>query len=56
VKRLHINRRLRRFGAVGAENTSSPFQQPRPPRRDQVRVYVMQLRQIGQRLLALNGS
>jgi hypothetical protein len=53
VKRLHINRRLGRFGAVGSENTSGTFQQLRPPRRDLVRVDIIKLRQFGQRLLTL---
>jgi hypothetical protein len=55
MKHLQIHRRWNVRG-VGAEKPGRPFEQLRFPGRDLVRMHVESLRQLGQRLLALQGG
>ena len=53
VQRLHVHRRLRRAPS-GAEYVSSALEQLAPPFGDLVRMHIVALRDLGDRLLALD--
>jgi len=56
VQRFEINRPCRLLGRrAGPEHSGGTLKQMRLPRRDLVRVDVIQVRQLSQRLLALDG-
>ncbi len=56
MQRFEINRRRRFFGhGAEPEHPNGTLEQMRLPRRDLIRVNVIQKRQLRQRLLALDG-